>query len=64
MRVDRVKLASSMARLDLNCKAVAERAGISRGTVTAVKSGKSCSAETVRKLVSVLGEEIVQREAK
>lgn len=43
MRIDRVKFAATMARLDLNGNQVAEKAGLSRGTVTAVRSGKSCS---------------------
>ena len=59
MRVDRVKLAAEMARADLNVKRLSELSGLSRATVTGVKSGKSCSKDTADKLASVLGREII-----
>lgn len=59
MRIDRVKLAAALARADMNGKLLAEKAGVSRGTVTAVRTGKSCSQETAEKLVAVLGLEIM-----
>lgn len=55
MRIDRVKLATALARADLNGNQLAEKAGLSRGTVTAVRTGKSCTAETAGKLASALG---------
>lgn len=64
MRINRERLAVAMVRQDLNGKSLAERAGVSRGTVTAVRSGKSCSNETARKLAIVLGEEIFEKGAK
>lgn len=64
MRINRVALAASMARLDLNSNQVAEQAGISRSTMTAVKSGKSCSQNTADKLVAVLGKSIITKEAR
>lgn len=51
-----------MIRMELNGNKLAEKAGISRGTVTAVRSGKSCSEETAKKLVAVLGKEIIKKE--
>ena len=59
MRVDRVKLAAEMARADLNVKRLSELSGLSRATVTGVKSGKSCSKDTADKLAAVLGREII-----
>lgn len=59
MRVDRVKLAAEMARADLNVKRLSELSGLSRATVTGVKSGKSCSKDTAYKLASVLGRDII-----
>ena len=59
MHIDRVKLITAMARAGLNVNQLAERAGLSRGTVTAVKTGKRCCTETQRKLVAVLGEDIL-----
>ena len=60
MRINREALAAAMIRLDLNGNRLAEKAGVSRGTVTAVRSGKSCSMETARKLASVLGKDILK----
>ena len=60
MRIDRIKFAAAMARADLNGLQLAEKAGVSRGTITAVRTGKSCSRDTAMKLVSVLGKDIIQ----
>ena len=62
MRINRVAFAAAMARLDLNGNELAKKAGLSRGTVTAVRTGKSCSKETARRLADVLGEEIISKE--
>ena len=59
VRIDRVKFAAALARADLTVKALAERTGISRGTITSVKNGKSCSQQTADKLAAVLGRDIL-----
>ena len=61
MRIDRVKLIAEMARQDINCKRLVELSGVSRMTVTAVRSGKSCSMETAEKLAAVLGHDIIEK---
>lgn len=61
MRISRERFAAAMARLDITGNDLAELAGVSRGTVTAVKSGKSCSAQTASKLASILGHGIIER---
>lgn len=63
MRIGRVKLIAEMARQDLTVLALAERSGLSRMTVTSVRSGKSCSQETAEKLAAVLGREIIEKGA-
>lgn len=63
VRINRIALAAEMARRDINCKRLAELSGISRVTVTSVKSGKSCSRDTVDKLTLVLGPSIIAEEA-
>ena len=60
MRIDRERLVLAMLRADLNNNQLAQRAGLSRVTVSAVKQGKTCSMETARKLVSVLGKDILK----
>lgn len=61
MRVSRVEFAAAMARADINIKQLSERSGVSRVTITAVKSGKSCSKDTADKLVAVLGQNILEK---
>ena len=63
MQISRERFAAAMARLDITGNGLAELAGVSRGTVTAVKSGKSCSAQTANKLAAILGHEIIERGA-
>ena len=55
MRIDRIKLIAEMARADLGVSDLAARAGLARGTVTAIKTGKSCRAETAEKVAAGLG---------
>lgn len=62
MRIDRVAFAAALARKDINSKRLSELTGLSRSTITSVKSGKSCSRETAEKLVSVLGREIAKED--
>lgn len=58
--IDRVALISEMARQNINCNRLVELSGVSRVTVTAVRSGKSCSRETADKLAAVLGRDIIK----
>ena len=60
MRINRAKFAAAMALTDLNGKQLAEKSGLSRVTITSVKSGKSCSVNTAQKLISVLGPDIIE----
>lgn len=62
MRIDRVAFAAALVKKDINCKRLAELSGVSRVTITSVKTGKSCSKETAEKLAAVLGQEIVKEE--
>ncbi len=55
MRIDRVKFAAALINADLKGKDLAEKAGLSRSTVTAVRGGKSCSPQTAEKLAAGLG---------
>lgn len=60
MRIDRVTFAAALARADLSVKRLSELSGLSRGTITSVKTGKSCSKETADKLAAVLGRDIIK----
>lgn len=61
MRIDRVKLIAEMARRNISCNRLVELSGVSRPTLTAVRSGKSCSMETAEKLAAVLGRDIIEK---
>lgn len=55
MRIDRAKFAAAIAISDIRLGELAERAGVSRATVTAIKCGKSCTVDTAKKLAAGLG---------
>lgn len=54
MQIDKKKLACAMIDADLNTKQLAEKAGLSRATVSYLKNGKSCSEETLEKIAKAL----------
>ena len=60
MRINRAIFAAKQAELSLSVNELAVLTGLSRGTVTAVRGGKSCSVDTAKKLVSVLGKDILK----
>lgn len=54
MRIDRVKLITEMARANVGVNALAASTGMSRATITAIRTGKSCQEETAVKLAAAL----------
>jgi len=54
MRIDRKKLLITMLDQDKNVLQLAEKSGVSRVTISNVKCGKSCSADTVKKIANAL----------
>lgn len=55
MRIDKVKFAAELARADMNVKDLAERSGVSRVTISAIRGGKSCTCSTAEKIAAGLG---------
>lgn len=55
VRIDRVKLIAEMARKDIRIQELSEKAAVSRATITALRGGKSCNANSVRRVASALG---------
>ena len=55
MRIDRIKLVTEMARSEIKLYELAEKSGLTRATITAIKGGKSCKEETAVKLAAGLG---------
>lgn len=58
MRIDRIKFAIELVRQDMNTTEVADKAGLSRATVSSVKRGASCNTETAIKIADALGVEL------
>ena len=58
MRINVHKLLTLMYDQDKNVNELSNTANISRATVTAVKSGKSCSYKTAFKIASALNVDI------
>lgn len=60
MRIDRIKLITEMARQNLKVKQLADLAGVSRMTITAVRSGKSCNNNSALRIARALGVDIAE----
>lgn len=54
LRIDRKKLVIAMMDADMNTKQVAEKAKVTRATVSAVKNGRSCSDQTAIRIAEAL----------
>ncbi|MDD6611353.1 MAG: helix-turn-helix transcriptional regulator [Clostridiales bacterium] len=59
MRIDRVKLITEMARQDLTVKALAEKSFVSRGTISNIKCGKTCSVLVGNAIAKALGVDVL-----
>lgn len=58
MRIDRIKLIAEMARKDMTVKALAEKAIVSRMTVSAMRCGKSVNENSARRVAQALGVDV------
>ena len=58
MRIDRIKLITTMVRKDLTVKALAEKALVSRMTVSAMRCGKSVNENSARRVAQALGVDV------
>lgn len=54
MRIDRVKLIAEMARQNTTCNELAEKALVSRVTVSAMRCGKSVTENSARSVARAL----------
>jgi len=63
VRINRKKLLLAMLDQDMKVGQLVEKSGLSRCTVSAIRSGKTCNLETVQKISKALGvepEEIIE----
>lgn len=54
MRISKTKVALQMAKFQINQQTLAERAGISRQTLSAVMNGRNCRPEALGKIAKAL----------
>ena len=54
MQIDRIKLIVAMAEQKIGVCALADKAGVTRVTVSAVKAGKPCAERTAVRLAAGL----------
>lgn len=54
MRIDTIKLITIMYEKGVKTGDIVKTSGLSRGTVSGVRSGKSCTYETAAKLAKAL----------
>lgn len=60
MRIDKKTVMLKMATLQINQSQLAERAGISRQTLSAVMNGRSCRPELLGKIAKALGVDVAE----
>lgn len=60
MRIDRVKLIAEMARRNITSRELAEKALVSRVTVSAMRCGKSVTENSARSVARALGVELAE----
>ena len=58
MKLDRVRVITEMARNGISCKDLVEKTGLSRITVTNVRSGKNCTRSTAFAIASAIGVDV------
>ena len=58
MKVDKFKIGHILVDKDLTAIQLAERTGLSRATISHIKTGKSCRYETAEKIAEALGVEV------
>ena len=54
MRIDRKKLIVAMMDKNINTIQLAEKAGVSRATVSGIRCGKSCAHDTLKRICKAL----------
>lgn len=54
LRINRVKFVTEITRKDITLKALSEKSGVSRQTLSYIKSGKNCSETIGHKIADAL----------
>ena len=54
MRINRVKLITELAQREIKAKDLADTAGVSRSTISAIRGGKTIAPNTAQKIAQAL----------
>ncbi|MDY4115126.1 helix-turn-helix transcriptional regulator [Blautia sp. HCP3S3_D9] len=54
MKMDKIKFICELARRNMSIKQVAEKSGVTRNTISAIKNGKSCTPATAGRIAKAL----------
>lgn len=60
MRIDRIKLATELAKRDMTQKRLAELSGVSRKTISNIRGGKSCTGGVGQNIAKALGVNVTE----
>lgn len=60
LRIDRVKFVSEITRKSMTLKVLAEKAGVSRQTLSSIKNGKSCTDSVGEKIANALSVDVTE----
>ena len=60
MKIDKLRLFAGMAEQGYNYKTLAEKAKVSRPTLSYINSGKNCTPETAGKIAHALGVNVLE----
>lgn len=55
VRIDRIKFIAEMAKQEIGVVELAEKADVSRSTITSIRSGKSCKNDIAIRISTALG---------
>ena len=60
MKMNKVKFICELARRDMTINAVAEKSGVTRTTISSIKSGKSCTPVTAGRSAKALDLDVAE----
>jgi putative transcriptional regulator len=60
MKINVTKMLISMAEFQMSVNELAEKSGVSRGTVSAIKAGKTCRPDIAGKIAQALDKPLAE----
>lgn len=60
MKINTKKMMLAMAELQMSVNEIAEKSGVSRGTVSAIRAGKTCRPDIAGKIAQALDKPLIE----